>query len=71
MATNQNGANYGGQFAIDASSSTWWPMLELMDDDMRHHMVAKSSACKWQVAPSGCQNLRLIQMAPSGDQICN
>ena len=48
------------QFAIDASSSTWWPKF------MRCHLVAKLSTCKWP-------NLEPIQMMlifltdPSGD----
>ena len=53
------------QFAIDASGSFWWPNLQSVqvapsdgqncNQWMRHHMVAKFSTCKWQVAPSSGQ----------------
>ena len=50
------------QFATDATCSFWWPNLQSVqvapsgdqdcDQWMRHHMVAKFSSCKWQLAPS-------------------
>ena len=73
------------QFETDASGSFWWINLQSVqvapsggqncNQWTRHHMVAKFSTCKWQVAPSSgqirdqfkwCQMLVILRIDPSG-----